>query len=175
MPRRILLPALVAALAALLLAACSQTSVRHLERNAWELEADRSLAMKFWRFDYRIAPLGDQFAVRGKAVPDTGALPPSVHWIDDLWLAAYLCDARGTVIAQDLRVAEPGPLAPGLGVPFEFTLRPDALPNAGELYITFGYRMKLVPEGPGEDEDEPRRTFAPAEVFFASEGAMTRL
>jgi hypothetical protein len=168
--------ALAAALAAaLLLAACSQTSVRHLERNAWEVEADRSLAMKFWRFDYRIAPLGDQFSVRGQAVPDVGALPASVHWIEDLWLAAYLCDAGGTVIAQDLRVAEPGPLGPGTNVPFTFTLHPDSLPEAGELYITFGYRMKLVPEGPPEDEDAPpRRAFAPAEIFFASEGAMTR-
>jgi hypothetical protein len=35
--------------------------------------------------------------------------------------------------------------------------------------------MKLVPEGPPEDEDAPpRRAFAPAEIFFASEGAMTR-
>jgi len=166
-------PALLAALAAaLLLVACAQTSVKHLNRNIWETDVDRSLAMQFWRFDYRIVAQGNQFAVSGTALPDTAALPPSARWIEDLWLAAYLCDASGAVIAQDLRVAGPGPVAPGLGLPFTFTLHPDALPEAGELYITFGYRMKLVPEGP--EEDKPARQFSPAEVFFASEGAMTR-
>ncbi|WP_051445499.1 hypothetical protein [Desulfocurvus vexinensis] len=166
-------PALLAALAAaLLLAACAQTSVKHLNRNAWATDTDLSLTMQFWRFDYRIKAQGNQFAVRGTARPETAALPPTARWIEDLWLAAYLCDASGAVLAQDLRVADPGPLAPGVGLPFAFTLHPDALPPAGELYITFGYRMKLVPEGP--EEDKPARQFSPAEVFFASEGAITR-
>lgn len=164
------LPALVLLTAAmLLLTACSQMSVKHLNRNIWELETERSLPMKFWRFDYRITPVRDQFAVRGTAFPLTRTLPAWARWIDDIWFAAYLSDKEGTVIAQDLRVSSTGLLDIDAGVPVEFTLRPESLPTSGELYITFGYRIKLVPEPVDKKHKTP-----PADVFFASEGAMTR-
>lgn len=161
-----LIPALTVLLSSmLLLAACSQMNVKHLNRHIWELETPRSLPMKFWRFDYRITPVSDQFMVRGEAMPVPDSIPEWAENIEDIWFAAYLSDKGGSVIAQDLRVFEPGPLDRTAGISFEFTLRPDALPTSGDLYITFGYRMKLAageeqPPGPG--------------VFFASEGAMTR-
>lgn len=160
---------LVPCLAALLLlAACSQMNVKHLNRQPWQLETPHTLGMKFWRFDYRITPVSDQFAVSGTAYPVREALPPWARHVDDIWFAAYLSDRAGAVIAQDLRVFEAGPLDPDAGIPFQFMLRPDALPTGGDLFITFGYRMKLTP---GEaDGDSPQ----PEDVFFASEGAMAR-
>jgi len=155
--------------AVLLLAACSQMSVKHLNRQPWEIETARSLPMKFWHFDYTISPVSDQFAVRGTAYPVVESLPQWAQYVADIWFAAYLSGRDGTVIAQDLRIFEPSPLDPAAGIPFEFLLRPDALPTGDDLFITFGYRMKLTPkpvennaQGPGPD------------VLFASEGAMTR-
>ncbi len=167
-----LVPALLATLAALLLlVACSQMSVGHLNRQPWELETARALPMKFWRFDYAITPVGDHFAVRGTAFPVLENLPPWARRVDDIWFAAYLSDKAGTVLAQDLRVFEPGPLDVSSGISFAFLLRPDSLPTQGDLFITFGYRMKLTP--PTED-GKPAPAPAPGDVFFASEGAMTR-
>jgi len=141
---------------------CSSTNVKHLARQPWTLDADQSLSMKFWRFDYRIVPTSDQFNVRGTAFPLEQAVPDWAERVADIWFAAYLCDATGKVIAQDLRVFEPGPLDRRAGIPFSFRLKPDSLPTRDELFITFGYRMKLSGGAAGE------------QVFFASEGAMTR-
>lgn len=163
-------PALAATLACLLLlAACSQMSVGHLNRQPWELGTDRSLPMKFWRFDYAITPVGDHFAVRGTAFPMLENLPPWARRVDDIWFASYLSDKAGTVLAQDLRVFEPGPLDVAGGIPFDFLLRPDTLPTQGDLFITFGYRMKLAPAA-----EDGKSKPAAGDVFFASEGAMTR-
>lgn len=155
---------LVASLAILLclgaLWGCSSTNVKHLARQPWTLDNDQSLVMKFWRFDYRIVPTSDQFNIRGTAFPVSEAIPSWAHKVADIWFAAYLSDASGNVIAQDLRVFAPGPLDQSSGIPFKFQLKPQDLPTKNELYITFGYRMKLS-GGKGE-------------VFFASEGAMTR-
>lgn len=145
----------------LLLAACSSTNVKHLVRQPWSVDSDQSLSMKFWRFDYRIVPVGDQFSVRGVAHPVAGAVPEWADTVADVWFAAYLSEASGKVIAQDLRVSDPGPLG-SEGIPFEFQLKPNSLPTKNELYITFGYRMKLAST---ESNRGP---------FFASEGAMTR-
>lgn len=146
----------------LLLAACSNTNVKHLVRQPWSVDSAQSLSMKFWRFDYRIVPVGDQFSVRGVAYPVAGAAPEWADTVADIWFAAYLSESSGKVIAQDLRVSEPGPLDQPEGIPFEFHLKPDTLPTKNDLFITFGYRMKLASTHDGD------------EVFFASEGAMTR-
>ncbi|BBD09089.1 hypothetical protein [Desulfovibrio ferrophilus] len=141
---------------------CSSTNVKHLARQPWTLDANQSLAMKFWRFDYRIVPTNDQFSVCGSALPLSDAIPAWANQVADIWFAAYLSDASGKVIAQDLRVFEPGSLDRDSGIGFEFRLKPETLPTRNELFITFGYRMKLTGDR-GKNE-----------VFFASEGAMTR-
>ncbi|MBU1003745.1 MAG: hypothetical protein KKE73_14625 [Proteobacteria bacterium] len=157
---------LVASLAIILclgaLWGCSSTNVKHLIRQPWTLDNDQTLTMKFWRFDYRIAPTSDQFCVRGTAFPLSDTIPAWANKVADIWFAAYLSDASGKVIAQDLRVFEPGPLDQPSGIGFEFRLKPQDLPTKSDLFITFGYRMKL-----SGDTDK-------GEVFFASEGAMTR-
>lgn len=144
-----------------LLWGCSSTNVKHLARQPWTVDADQSLAMKFWRFDYRIVPTSDQFTVMGTALPVDEAIPAWADTVADIWFAAYLSDAGGRVIAQDLKVFESGTLDRSGGISFTFALKPDSIPTRDDLFITFGYRMKLT--GDGEQQ-----------VFFASEGAMTR-
>ncbi|WP_461208859.1 hypothetical protein [Desulfocurvus sp. DL9XJH121] len=153
---------LLALICLCLLAGCSSTNVKHLVRQPWALDSDQSLAMKFWRFDYRIVSVRDQFSVQGTAYPVAGTTPAWADTVADIWFAAYLSDASGRVIAQDLRVCKPGPLNQGEGIPFSFLLKPDSLPTKSDLFITFGYRMKLT------------ASHMPEDIFFASEGAMTR-
>lgn len=158
---------------AVVLVGCSHTSVKHLNRQVWELKSGQSLPMKFWRFDYEVSPITDHFVVRGEAFPVSEVMPNWAEYVRDLWFAAYLSDREGHVVAKDFRVYQPRKLDRDGGIDFEFVLEPDALETSGELYITFGYRMKLtanryddVHKSPGDDTG--------GEVFFASEGALTR-
>lgn len=151
-----------------LVAACAQhQSVRHLARHPWAVNQPDSLSLKFWRFEYAVAPLADGFGVQGLAVPLTEGLPAWAAYVGELWLAAYVCDAQGRVVTEDVRIITPRPLEPGRGIPFEFSLKPHAL-AAGKLSITFGYRMTLT-------DAPPQEGGAPPKVFFASESALTRL
>lgn len=161
------------AIAALLLVmigacGCAHQSVRHMPRKPWMVRESQSLTTRFWRFDYESAPLGGKYGVYGAAYPERDDIPDWATWIEELWLAAYLSDSLGRVIAKDLRVYVPKPLDARTGVSFEFILTPEEL-GQGSLYVTFGYRMML---SDGADRAEP-----PSEprVFFASEGALTRL
>ncbi len=164
---------MVLALAALtLLAGCSHLSVRHLKRQPWSLETVQALDMKFWRFEYAATPRTDKFIIRGQAYP-TQAVPEWVGWVQDLWLEAYLADQSGEVIAKDLRLYQPRELDRDKGLYFEFTLRPNKLGNPGQLFVTFGYRMKLSESRP--DTEAPEDGEEKARMFFASEGALTRL
>jgi len=161
---------LLALAAIFLLAGCSHLSVRHLKRQPWSLETVQVLEMKFWRFEYAATPGTDTFLVRGRAYP-TDAVPAWAGWVQDLWLESYLADTSGEVIAKDLRLYQPRDLEHDKGLYFEFTLRPDRLGDPGQLFLTFGYRMKLTESRPdAEDQDEDT-----GRVFFASEGALTRL
>jgi hypothetical protein len=154
--------------ACLLLGGCSHLSVRHLIRRPWTLETVQTLDMKFWRFEYTASPGPDSFVIHGRAYP-LEAVPPWVNWIQDLWFEAYLADTSGEVIAKDLRLYQPRDLERDKGVYFEFNLRPSKLGDPGQLFVTFGYRMKLSEKRP-ETPDAPL-----GRVFFASEGALTRL
>jgi hypothetical protein len=159
--------------AAVLLAGCSHMSVKHLNRQHWTLESGQSLPMKFWRFDYAVVPLENRFAVRGTAFPVQDAIPRWAEYIGDLWFSAYLSDKEGHVVASDLRVFQPSKLDRAQGVDFEFVLKPDTLETDDELYITFGYRMKLTANRFDDVNKSPGDPTG-GEVFFASEGALTR-
>lgn len=144
---------------------CSHLSVKHLAMRPWHLNTSEEVALKFWRFDYRTEARRNGFAIIGKASPVADAVP---HWADsvqELWLAAYVSDAKGRVVARDLLVFDPGPLPPDEGLPFLFELQPDKV-QSGPLFVTFGYRMVL--SGP------PAQPGGPDRVFFASESALTR-
>lgn len=162
--KRLFAFAVLLSVAALLVAGCSSKNVKHLKRRAWAVESNQNINMKFWNFNYDIAPGQNSFIIKGTATPVASAIPPWANTINDIWFAAYLSDAHGRVIAQNLSVLPPGEL-PADGIPLTFTLTPDDLPTNSALYITFGYRMKLSGIPPGETEPT---------VFFASQGAMAR-
>lgn len=165
MPRRHpLFPLCLALCAALLCAGCSKATVRHLDRQPWLVDEDRSLTMRFWRFDYRAAHVHQHFAISGRAWPAADRLPAWAERLDELWLAAYLSDAQGRVIAQDIQVMDPGRLTPSSPTVFAFSLTPEDLGRSGPLYVSFGYRM--VVSGPPESGQAESR------VFFANEGAL---
>lgn len=158
-------------MAVLLLTAtgCSQLSVRHLQRQPWLLDADQSVELEFWRFEYAISPGDDAFVVKGKAFPVMENYPEWAGWIQELWLASYLSNAEGRVLAKDIEIYPSRELAAGAGVEFLFNLEPQELLD-GELFITFGYRITCL------ESRDAAKTTAPGEqpeVFFASETALT--
>ncbi|SMP72843.1 hypothetical protein SAMN06295888_11944 [Desulfonatronum zhilinae] len=158
------------------LTGCSYSSVGHLQRQPWVLNAEQQLEMRFWRFSYVAESFGGQYRVKGRATPKTESLPADLGWIEDLWLAAYLSDDQGRVLAQDLRVYSSLPLDPDQGVSFTFTLRPDRLNRTASLQITFGYNMTLTPDEHYMAQETPEKKHAGERgaVFFAHEGALTR-
>lgn len=154
---------------------CSYTSVGHLQRQPWILNAEQQLEMRFWEFTYTAESFAGQYRVKGWAMPRTESLPADLGWIEDLWLAAYLSDDQGRVLAQDLRVFSSLPLDPAQGVSFSFTLRPDRLNRTASLQITFGYNMTLTPHENHLNQEPGKKTAEERGVFFAHEGALTRI
>ncbi len=148
-----------------LFASCSHTSVRHLNRELWRTGRLQTLETKFWHFDFKTIPMQDQYEVKGQATLIPGHFPEWTDSIDELWLSVYLNDSLGRVMAKDLHVFPSMALRPEQGIPFEFVLEPEDIGSGDQLYITFGYRMVLSGQRPGEDKRE---------IFFANEGAMTR-
>jgi len=162
-------PLVLALLAALLLAACSTLTVRHLARAPWSVAPGQSLTMKYWRFTYDVAQLPGQYGITGRALP-TVEVPDWVAFASELWFEAYLCDAEGQVLARDSRIFQARPLDRESGVEFEFILKP--FPPQGrdaKLFVTFGYSMNAA-DGSARDQSGT----APARVFFASESALSR-
>ena len=159
------------------LTGCSYSSVGHLQRQPWILNVEQQLEMRFWNFSYVADSFGGQYRIKGRATPKTESLPADLGWIEDLWLAAYLSDDQGRVLAQDLRVYSSVPLDPDQGVAFTFTLRPDRLNRTASLQITFGYNMTLTPHGHymAQEAPEKKREGEQSAVFFAHEGALTRI
>lgn len=167
---------------AVMLLGCSYASVGHLQRQPWVLNMHQELEMRFWSFSYVAESVEGQYVVNGVAEPRSESLPDDLAWIEDLWLAAYLSDDRGRVLAQDLRVYSALPLDSGEGVSFSFVLRPDQLSRSAPLEITFGYNMTLTQgQEPVTQEHAPgdavkrQPVGAKPGVFFAHEGALTRI
>lgn len=160
-----------------LLTGCSYASVGHLQRQPWVLNSHQQLSMRFWEFSYVAESTEGHYTLIGWAKPVLESLPSDLHWIEDLWLAAYLCDDQGRVLAQDLRVFSGLPLDTGNGVPFTFSLRPDRLNRSSPLQITFGYNMTLTPHEFYTLEDLPAKEHPDkrTRVFFAHEGALTKI
>lgn len=168
--------ALVALLLAFLAVGCSYSSVGHLQRRPWVLNAEQQLEMRFWKFSYVAESFGGQYRVKGWAMPRTENLPADLGWIEDLWLAAYLSDDQGRVLAQDLRVFSNLALDSAQGVAFTFTLRPDRLNRTASLQITFGYNMTLTQhEHTMAPKPTDKKSVEERGVFFAHEGALTRI
>lgn len=161
----------------LVLLGCSYASVGHLQRQPWALNSQQELDMRFWRFSFMATSASGSYTVAGRALPLTAHLPAEATWIEDLWLAAYLCDEQGRVLAQDLTVFSGLPLDPEEGVPFRFTLKPDRLNRSASLQITFGYNMTLAGQETAPDQEKPEAKGRQGEkgAFFAHEGALIRI
>jgi len=158
---------LAAGLLALFAAGCAQTNVRHLNRQPWRLNSMQSLDMKFWRFKFECLTQKNMLGVRGVAHPIESAVPAWAANIDELWLAVYLNDATGRVLAKNLLVLLPRPLDRKNGISFEFLLEPEDLGQSEHIFVTFGYRMVLS-DGKAVVQGEK------ANIFFANEGALTK-
>lgn len=150
--------------------ACSHTSVRHLARNPFQLDQPKQLSLKFWKFSYDTKASQDSFEVSGTAIPLVKNIPDWAVHVDELWLEAYVADAKGFVLARDLFILDPAKfdgLDKNSGVPFVFRLKPEKLVG-GPLYISFGYRMTLSGNVPDENGGSKKK------VFFGNESAVTR-
>ncbi|GAB6061124.1 hypothetical protein [Desulfonatronum parangueonense] len=160
-----------------LLAGCSYSSVGHLQRQPWILNSPQQLEMRFWKFTYTAQLAQGQYTLVGKAEPVLENLPSDLHWIEDLWLAVYLSDDQGRVLAQDLTIFTGLPLDSGKGIQFAFALRPDQLARSSSLQVTFGYNMTLTPHEHYTLEELPakQRSGERTRVFFAHEGALTKI
>lgn len=151
----------------LVLAGCATMNVRHLNRVPWTMGETEEVALKFWRFAATTTPEAGGFRVSGTAYPNRENLPEWAEWIDELWFAAYVCDKNGNVLADEVRVYLPGPLAPEAGTPFDFLLKPEKI-EGGALFLTFGYRMTLADSRPAEPGSRANNR----RIFFASESAV---
>ncbi|WP_291326586.1 hypothetical protein [Desulfovibrio sp. UCD-KL4C] len=130
-------------LAVVMLSGCVHLDVSHLNRKPWQLEISKSVSMEFMDFDYQVIPRTDSFGVRGTAFIKKENVPAWAQWVGELWIQGYLSDEDGTVLAQGMQVFSPAKLEDGVGVPFDFELKPDQL-DVGPLFISFGYRLVLL-------------------------------
>jgi len=151
---------------------CSHLSVRHLEKSPLLTQQKTSLEMRYLKFSYTPLCTIQGYRVKGRAFFKQESIPGWAKYIQELWLAIYLSDAKGKVLAKQLKVYLPQKLEDS-GVPFEFSLTPEEIPSKRPLFITFGYSFKLTPAAnykPGfksspltEDKDL---------IFYASQGAL---
>ncbi len=148
-----------------ILAGCTHLSVNHLDRRPWLTDTPQTIAMKFWRFEFRNMPLKQGVGLQGTAYPNTELFPDWAAWYDQLTFTAYLSDSSGTVVASAHTDILPRALGTERAIPFEFRMQPDT--GNTSLYVSFGYRMMLA--------EHPWRPDAPQQGRFhlAHEGALT--
>lgn len=169
---RMLIPAL---LAAVLLTGCTYQTVSHLKRQPWTTDQTQVLDMDYLRFEYMASSQDDGLRMIGAAHPKPGPIPGWAEWIDDLWVATYLSDAKGRVLARKITVISDKELDFHKGIEFDFKLEPDDVGHPGPVFVSFGYRMVLTAfpyaaagtGGVGQLDTEK-------DVFFASESALSR-
>ncbi|OEU64929.1 MAG: hypothetical protein BA863_13370 [Desulfovibrio sp. S3730MH75] len=126
----------------LMSAGCAHMDVSHLNRDHWVFESPSKISMEFMAFDYQVVPRKDSFGIRGTAFIQKDNVPEWARWIGELWIQGYLSDNDGVVLAQGMQVFSPEKLQAGVGVPFDFELKPEQI-MSGPLFISFGYRMVL--------------------------------
>jgi hypothetical protein len=151
--------------------ACAHQSVYHLKRVPLATgSAEQLVELDYWRFSFTTLDSNEGIRVVGVAHPKRSAIPVWATWVEDLWMEAYLSDQRGHVIARHLKVFDSRALDSHEGVPFQFTLKPVEMGSPGRVYTTFGYRMVLSRSA----SEHPGSARLKKDVFFASEGALTR-
>jgi hypothetical protein len=156
------------------LTACSYQSVRHLDRQPWVAGTDRKLSMKYLTFEYvtELAPRG--MRILGTAYPKRPDIPGWADWAQDIWLATYLCNDTGKVLAKQISLLPPQKLSPDTGFDFDFHLEPKDMAGNSPVFITFGYRLMLLADEDVELEALKATSSNDNGLFFASESALTR-
>ncbi|MFP4236648.1 MAG: hypothetical protein ACLFP9_01180 [Desulfonatronovibrio sp.] len=155
------------------LTGCSYLSVKHLDKNLFELNQTGELSMRYWDLEYVGTVENGEYLVSGVALPKTDAVPGWGEWLHEFWLAAYLSDENGVVLAKDMHVFPTQKLDPEKGVKFEFNMSPETMPSDRNIFLTFGYRMSLTQGRYDVPRHEDPLT-GEQSVFFASEGALAR-
>jgi len=153
-------------------AGCSHLSVKHLDKNLLHPDQTERLSMRYWDFEYVGTVENGDYIVKGLAFPKTEILPGWAEWLHDFSLSAYLSDEKGRVLARDLTVYPTQKVEPE-GVRFDFSMSPERMPDPGNIFLTFGYRMSLT-EGRFETPLHEKPLTGERSVFFASEGALAR-
>ncbi len=153
--------------------ACSSHSVSHLNCQPWAGEVPRSLAMKYWTFEYTTRSGPDEhLLVTGTAWPQKAAIPVWGRWLRALNLAVYLCDEQGNVLASQHQSMPEQKMPSNTGIAFTFHLKPKSRLRA-PLFVAFGYRMEVVKNRRsrvGRFDSELRGEHD--EIFFASQGSV---
>ena len=159
-----------------ILAGCTYQSVTHLNKRPWITDQTQTLEMDYFHFQYLSQPKPKAVEVKGTAYPKKSSIPGWAAWIDDIWLAVYLSDDRGRVLAKDINIFSPRKLDYQKGISFDFMLQPEQMGSPGPIYVTFGYRVVLTPgrNYPGESPDLLSDMDRETEIFFASESALSR-
>ncbi len=163
---------IIAVLFMLLAAGCTHLSVGHLQKNPLHLNQAENLSMRYWDFQYVSTVENGRYAVTGIAYPKTNVMPGWGEWLHDFWLSVYLSDDRGMVLASDMKVYPTQKVDPE-GVQFEFSMSPERMPAARDIFVTFGYRMSLT-ESRFRGPTYEKPLTGEQSVFFASEGALAR-
>lgn len=154
---------------------CSNLSVSHLRKNPLELDQKEVIKMKYLTFIYTTTITSKGYLVKGKAYFNQTKIPNWTHYIQEMWLQAYLSDGLGRVLAKDIKCITPQPI-PAQGINFSFTLVPSYIPQASKMYVTFGYSFKLSGlEEPNQTSLTPKPLTGEQDSFFyASQGALVR-
>ncbi len=156
----------------LLLSGCSYQSVCHLHKQRWSLDKNKTLEMKYLRFNYSCKQLASSLRVSGTAFPKKGVIPEWANWTKEIWLGVYLSDQNAKVIAKEIHVLPPNKFEPEQGFPFQMALKPHNMGSPGPLFITFGYRLVLTDQK--QSDSALQKASKKEKVFFASESALTR-
>lgn len=152
---------------------CSHLSVKHLPRNHLVPNQVAVISLDFWDFHYVARSEGGQYIVTGKALPNTRVWPGWAEWFQDLDFFAYISDDQGVVLARDHTSYLVRRMVPE-GVDFSFALPLEATPLDKDVFLTFGYRMRLTQ---GEFQAAPRRDESlsgEVDVFSAQQGPVPR-
>lgn len=162
-------------IALFLLTGCAAQTVRHLNRSQWKPETRQELVMDYVRFEYVSQRNAEGITVTGNAFPLAESVPEWAEWMEDLWIAGYLSDEGGEVLAKDIRLYTSRSLDFDRGIPFAFTLAPEEMGEPGPVYITFGYRLVLTALNPKKRKGPLGTLFDEKhDTFFASESALSQ-
>ncbi|GFK92780.1 hypothetical protein NNJEOMEG_00607 [Fundidesulfovibrio magnetotacticus] len=159
-----------AALLALALAGCtSKLTAAHLVVKPWEDGGSLKIYAKFMHFDLLTQPHEGQFEVKGTAWPIKENLPLWADTVEDLTLAAYLCDEKGNVLVKAQKTYPTQAITPS-GFAFDLLMKHPKDPSGG-YFVAVGYSGMFTASKPPAAVSPGSGSIAGNYVFFASEKA----